>query len=77
MIREHESVILTEDLPKHGLKRGDIGVVVLLHGVAGYGVEFMTLDGETVAVVSLAKHQVRAVGPHKMAHSRPLEKHAP
>jgi hypothetical protein len=76
MIHELDTVILTRDLPQHGLQRGDMGTVVLLHGDAGYGVEFMTLDGETIAVVSLAKDDVRAVGPREIPHSRPLEKHA-
>ena len=46
MIRELDTVVLTVDLPAHGLKRGDIGAVVLIHrGGEGYEVEFMTLDG--------------------------------
>jgi hypothetical protein len=32
MIRELGSVVLTVDLPEHGLARGDIGTVVLRHG---------------------------------------------
>jgi hypothetical protein len=41
-------------LPEYSLERGDIGTVVLMHrGGEGYEVEFVTLDGETVAVVSL------------------------
>jgi hypothetical protein len=35
-----------------------------------YEVEFMTLDGETVAVVSLAPDQVRPVGRREIAHAR-------
>jgi hypothetical protein len=31
MIDELEDVILTCDLPEHGLARGDIGTVVLVH----------------------------------------------
>ena len=31
MIEELEDVILTCDLPKYGLRRGDIGTVVLVH----------------------------------------------
>ena len=47
MIAELNRVILTEDLPKYGLKAGDIGTVVLLHrGGEGYEVEFAMLDGE-------------------------------
>ena len=51
MIRELDTVVLTEDLAEHGLKRGDVGAVVLLHGDAGYEVEFVSLKGETLAVV--------------------------
>lgn len=74
MIREHDSVVLAADLPEHGLERGDIGTVVLIHrGEAGYEVEFMTLEGETVAVVSLRASQVRAITPGEIAHARPLQ----
>ena len=63
MIQELDSVVLTIDLPEYGLERGDIGVVVLVHrNDAGYEVEFVTLDGETVAVVSLFPSQVRPIG---------------
>jgi hypothetical protein len=54
MINELKTVILTTDLPDHGLKAGDLGTVVLVHEYGGYEVEFMTLGGETVAVVSLS-----------------------
>jgi len=53
---------LTEDLPEQCLKRGDIGVVVLVHTLPVYEIEFTTLDGNTLAVVSVHPHQVRAVG---------------
>ncbi len=73
-MRELDSIVLTTDLPEHGLKRGDIGTIVLVHeGGAGYEVEFMTLDGETVAVVSLFASQVRPIGPREIAHVRPVE----
>lgn len=53
MIQEHDSVILTTDVPEHGLEAGDIGTVVLIvQDGAGYVVEFMTLEGETIAVVA-------------------------
>ncbi len=78
MIRELDSVVLTEDLPDYGLKRGDIGTVVLTHrGGEGYEVEFMTLDGETVAVVSLLSSQVRPIGDREIAHARHVESVSP
>ena len=73
MIRELESIVLNEDLPEYGLQRGDIGTVVLVHRDAGYEVEFVTLDGETIAVVSLATSQVRPIHRRELAHARALE----
>ena len=64
VIDELDEVVLTCDVPDHGLAAGDIGTVVLVHDEGkGYEVEFMTLDGETIAVVTLRAVQVRAVPP--------------
>ena len=70
MLKELDTVVLDADLPEHGLSRGDLGTIVLVHGDEGYEVEFMALDGETLAVVSLFADQVRPVGPHEIAHAR-------
>ena len=71
MIEELESVVLTVDLPEYGLERGDIGTIVLVHRDGeGYEVEFVALDGETVAVVSLFASQVRPVARREVAHAR-------
>jgi ATP-dependent exoDNAse (exonuclease V) alpha subunit len=71
MIGELDDVVLERDLPRHGLKRGDIGTVVLVHDQGkGYEVEFTSLDGETVAVVTLSVGEVRAVGHGEIAHAR-------
>lgn len=73
MIKEHDCVVLTEDLTAEGLKAGDIGTVVHIHaGGAGYEVEFMTLAGQTFAVVTLLPTQVRAITPRDVAHVREL-----
>lgn len=70
MIRELDSVVLTSDLPEHGLKAGDIGTVVMLHRNGASEVEFMTLDGETIAVLSLSSDQIRAVRRREVPHAR-------
>jgi hypothetical protein len=71
MIQELDRVILTTDLPEHGLKQGDIGTIVLCHQTQpGYEVEFVTLAGETVAVVSLMPQQLRPIGQREIAHAR-------
>jgi hypothetical protein len=73
MINELDRIVLTTDLHEHGLERGDIGTVVLVHrNHKGYEVEFVTLDGETVAVVSLAPSQVRPIARREIAHARPV-----
>ena len=60
------------NLSEHGLKAGDVGAVVLVHGLQGYEVEFMTLDGETVAVTSLQANQVRPIASREVAHVRSI-----
>ena len=73
MINELETVVLTTDLPAHRLAKGDIGTVVLVHeGGKGCTVEFMTLSGNTVAVVTLLAHQIRQTAKDEIAHVRPV-----
>ena len=74
MIREHDCVVLTQDLPDAGLQAGDIGTVVHIHQAgAGYEVEFMTLAGETVAIATLLRAQVRPIAKRDIAHVRELQ----
>ena len=73
MIKEHDCIVLTQDLPEEGLKAGDIGTVVHVHkGGAGYEIEFITLAGQTVCVATLMANQVRPVTRYDMAHVREL-----
>jgi hypothetical protein len=74
MIKEHDCVVLTRDMAAEGLKAGDIGTVVHIHqDGAGYEVEFMTLAGETVSVVTLLPSQLRAIARRDIAHVRELQ----
>jgi hypothetical protein len=73
MIEELSNIVLTCDLPDHGLAAGDIGTVVLVHDEGkGYEVEFITLDGETIAVTTLRAEQVRPVQHDEIAHARSI-----
>jgi hypothetical protein len=73
MIKGHDCIVLLQDLPQDNLKAGDIGTVVHVHkGGAGYEVEFMTLTGETVAVVTLLPSQLRPIARGDLAHVREL-----
>lgn len=73
MIREHDQVVLTENLPDLALEAGDVGVVVHVYrrGEA-YEVEFLTLEGETAGIATLPAGQVRAVRKGEIAHVRGL-----
>jgi hypothetical protein len=50
-------VALTQDLPEHGLRRGQVGTVVELLRNA-FEVEFADQDGQTYAMVSLRPEQL-------------------
>lgn len=74
MIKEHDCVVLTRNLPEEKLEAGDMGTVVHIHnGGAGYEVEFMTLTGETVAVVTMMASDVRPLSHKDLAHTREWE----
>jgi uncharacterized protein DUF4926 len=74
MIKEHDCVVLTQDLTDGSLKAGDVGAVVHVHqGGEGYEVEFMTLAGETITVVTLLPSQIRAISRRDIAHVRELQ----
>jgi hypothetical protein len=73
MIKEHDRIVLSKDLPAEGLLAGDVGTVVHIHNKGkAFEVEFMTLEGETITVVTLPSSQMRAVGKRDIAHARKL-----
>lgn len=73
-ISEHDCVVLTEDIPDHRLRAGDVGAVVHVHGAgAAFEVEFTTLTGQTVAVTTVKQSQVRPVTKRDVNHVRELE----
>lgn len=72
-IKELDQVVLCRDLPEHGLCAGDIGTVVLVHRRGeGYEVEFIALDGETIAVTTLMADEVRPIGSKEIARVRSM-----
>jgi hypothetical protein len=73
MINEHDRVVLTGDMPREGLKAGDVGTIVHIHAKGeAYEVEFICLDGQTVAVATLKANQVRPIKSGEIAHAREL-----
>ena len=73
MIKEHDRIVLLKDLPEDGLQACDVGTVIHIHRQGeAFEVEFMTLDGGTVAVVTLPSSQIRAVSKRDITHVREL-----
>jgi hypothetical protein len=71
MINELDRVVLKTDFPEMGLVAGDVGTVVHVYGAGkGYEVEFVTLSGDSVAVVTVRHDQVRSAGTREIAHAR-------
>jgi Domain of unknown function (DUF4926) len=73
-VKEHDCVVLTADVAGAKLKAGDVGTVVHIHGGgAAYEVEFTTLDGRTLTVVTVENTNLRPVSGRDVSHVRELE----
>lgn len=73
MFNELDTVVLTHDIEKYGLKRGDIGVVVNVYGNGEAAeVEFVTATGRTVALLTLKSSDVRSVESNDVLHVRAI-----
>ena len=73
MIKEHDRVVLTASVPNERLEVGDVGTVVHIYADGkAFEIEFMTLDGQTVAVATLEAGAVRPVTGREITHSREL-----
>ena len=74
MIKELDTVVLKKDLGEHGLERGDVGAVVHRYGTGeALEVEFVTGEGETVAVLTLCAEDVRPMRSKEVLHARDLK----
>jgi hypothetical protein len=72
-LAEYAVVVLTRDLPQHGLCAGDVGAVVHVYeGGKAYEVEFVTGTGQTLAVETLEPQALRPLGASEILHCRSL-----
>lgn len=69
-------VVLNQDLPKHGLVRGDIGTLVELMPPDGVIVEFVAGDGTTQALVTMRETCIRALDADEVMTARRLRRSA-
>lgn len=73
----YQRVVLTQDLPKEGLRAGDIGVIVEHYTARadvpeGYELEVFAANGQTVAVVSVPASAVREATEHEVLSVREM-----
>jgi hypothetical protein len=70
-------VALKTDVPKHGLRRGDVATIVEYHqGLPGqepgYSLEVFNAVGESVAVITLSESEIEPLTAKAILHIRPL-----
>jgi hypothetical protein len=66
-------VVLTRDVPMHGLQRGDVGAVVEVYGPDAIGVEFVAASGRTKALVTLHTTDLREANDNDWVTVRPAD----
>lgn len=72
-MKELDLVVLTHPITTHGLETGDVGAVVHVYGDGeAYEVEFVTAEGDTVALLTLTPADVRPQASREILHVRKL-----
>ncbi len=73
MIKELDMIVLKHDIKEYGLTEGDIGVAVHCYGSGNaYEVEFVTAEGKTIAVLTLASDDIRLMRDKEILHVREM-----
>ena len=71
MFDDLDTIALTRALPEFVLKAGDAGTVVHVYTDGkSYEVEFVTLSGEPIAVVTLEADAIRPIRAREIAQAR-------
>ncbi len=72
-----EEVVLTKDIPKRGLKKGDVATIVEHHPVSdeedGYSLELFNALGDTIAVITLPESAIEPLTENEIFSVRLLE----
>jgi len=73
MIHELDTVVLVHDLEEHGFTQGDVGAVVhCCKDTMTFEVEFVTVEGVTIAVLTLSQQDIRLMHVREILHVRVL-----
>ena len=74
MFKEHEQIVLTAEVlgdEGEALKPGDVGTLIHIHpDEEAAVVEFLSLDGGTVALATVLPSQMRPVTGADLTHAR-------
>ena len=74
MFKEHEQIVLTAEVlgdEGEALKPGDVGTLIHIHpDEEAAVVEFLSLDGDTVALATVLPSQMRPVTGADLTHAR-------
>lgn len=68
-----DTVALTHDISAAGLRKGDLGAIVEVHGPEAMEIEFVAASGRTQALLTLAAGDIREVGDRDLIAVRSLE----
>lgn len=78
-IKLYQRVALTQDLPEHDLRKGDVAIVVkrlpatpASNGEEGYALEVLNAVGETIAVVMVPASAVEPLTENEILQVRRL-----
>ena len=73
MMQELDTIVLIHDIEHYGLHEGDIGVIIYCYESGeSYEVEFVTADGNTIAVLTLTNVDIRPMHRKEILHVREL-----
>ena len=73
MYKELDMVVLTHDVEQFKLMQGDIGAIVHCYkDNKAYEVEFVTADGNTIALLTLEPNDIRSQKNREVLHVREL-----
>lgn len=73
MIHELDTVVLAHDIYEYGLQQDDIGAIVHCYKQhEAFEVEFVTGEGDTIAVLTLTQADIRPIRSREILHVREL-----
>jgi hypothetical protein len=74
MFQELDVVALTHNIEEYGLKKDDVGTIVHCYSDGqAFEVEFVTSEGETIALLTLKPADIRPLRGREVLHVRELE----